>query len=177
MKTTKWTIDPNQSEIAFQVKKLLITNVKGNFSAFKGELETASENFQNLQNIHFNAKVDSIKTDDEKRDEHLKSADFFDIDNYPTFFFTAQSFDTKDQKIQGDLSIRNITKPVLLDVEFLGTSNNEDGKTSAGLSVSGKIKRQDFGLSWNGKNAAGEIIVGDEIKLRAQLQFTQEATA
>lgn len=174
MKNTKWTIDPDQSEIIFNVRKLMITNVQGNFNVFQGELETDSDNFEHLKNIQLEASIDSIKTDDEKRDQHLKSSDFFDADKYPTLSFTAHSYDTKSQKIQGELSIRNITKPVLLEVASLEAPILEKGKTSAGFSISGKVKRQDFGLGWNGKNAAGEIIVGDQIKLKADLRFIKQ---
>ena len=124
METMKWTIDPAQSETTFKVRKLMITTVQGSFGVFEGQLETESDEFETIKNIHFKAKVDSIKTDDEKRDEHLKSADFFDMDTYPYFSFTAKSLDKKDSKIKGELCIRNITKPVIFDAEFLGTSIN-----------------------------------------------------
>ena len=158
------------------MRKLLITTVKGNFKAFKGELETESENFTNLKKIKFEAKVDSIKTDDEKRDEHLKSADFFNMQAYPYFSFKANNLKIKETKLEGELTIKNITKAVTLDVEFLGVSNNANQETSAGLSISGKVNRQDFGLSWNGKNEVGEIIVGDEIKLEAKVSFIKLST-
>lgn len=175
MNTTKWTIDPTQSETAFKVKKLIITTVHGSFKVFEGQLETESEEFETIKNIQFKATVESIKTDDEKRDDHLRSADFFDMDTYPYFSFSAKNFNSKDSKIQGEIKIRDITKPVTFDVEFLGTSVNENGETKAGLAVSGKVDRNDFGLTWSGKNEAGDIIVGDEIKLSAQLQFTKTA--
>lgn len=175
-KNIKWSIDPTQSEITFKVRKLLITTVKGNFKAFKGELETESENFTNLKKIKFEAKVDSIKTDDEKRDEHLKSADFFNMQAYPYFSFKANNLKIKETKLEGELTIKNITKAVTLDVEFLGVSNNANQETSAGLSISGKVNRQDFGLSWNGKNEVGEIIVGAEIKLEAKVSFIKLST-
>lgn len=176
MKITKWNIDPVQSEITFKVRKLLVTTVKGNFNVFKGELETESEDFTNLKNINFEAKVDSIKTDDDKRDKHLKSADFFNMEAYPSFSFKANKMNIKESKLEGKLSIRNNTKAVTLDVEFLGISNSINDETTANLLISGKVKRQDFGLDWNGKNEAGEIIVGDEIKLKAQVSFIKLPT-
>tara|TARA_A100001391_G_C5053934_1_gene274203 strand:- start:1114 stop:1674 length:561 start_codon:yes stop_codon:yes gene_type:complete len=174
MKIKKWTIDPTQSKVGFNVKKLLVTNVRGNFEVFEGGMETKFVKFETLKNIHFKAKVDSIKTDDQKRDEHLKSADFFDTETYPYFNFTAKELNVKDQKIQGELTIRNSTKPVTFDAEFQGISINKNGETEAALTISGKVNRKDFGLSWNGTNAAGEIIVGDEVKLRAQVKFIKE---
>lgn len=173
MRSTIWKIDPAQSEITFKVRKLMITTVQGTFGVFEGQLESESDKFESIKNIHFKAKVNSIKTDDEKRNEHLKSADFFDVDTYPDFSFSANSFNTKELKIQGELRIKNITKPVIFDAEFLGTSINENGETNAKLMVSGKVNRNDYGLTWSGKNAAGDIIVGDEVKLRAQVQFTK----
>ncbi len=175
MINTIWKIDSAQSEITFKVRKLMIMNVEGTFGVFEGQLESESDKFEFVKNIHFKVKVDSIKTDDEKRDEHLRSADFFDVDTYPYFSFTASSFNAKDLKIQGELSIRDISKPVTFDAEFLGTSTNDKGATNAKLMVSGKVNRNDFGLTWSGKNAAGDVIVGDEIKLGAHVQFTKTA--
>lgn len=176
MKTTKWIIDPTQSETTFKVRKLMITTVTGSFDVYEGQLETESDKFENIKNIQFKADVASIKTDDEKRDEHLKSADFFDSDAYPYLSFIAESYNINDLKIKGELSIRDITKPVILDAEFLGISIKENGETKAKLKVSGNVNRNDFGLTWSGKNAAGDIIVGDEVKLMAQVQFTKTAT-
>lgn len=176
MKNSKWKIDPTQSEISFKVRKLLITTVKGNFKNFKGELETDSENFTNLKNIRFEARIESIKTDDDKRDEHLKSADFFDMETYPIVSFNAKDVNTREGNIAGELSIRDITKPVTLELEFLEVSTNENGEMCAGLLISGSVKRQDFGLKWNGKNEAGEVIVGDDIKLKARVNFIKQPT-
>lgn len=171
MKTTKWTINPSHSETAFKVRKLMIITVRGSFEVFEGQLETESEKFETIKDVHFKAEVSSIKTDDKKRDEHLKSADFFDMEAYPYFSFTSKSFNSKDSKIQGEITIRDITKPITFKVESLDTSDNGTAETKAELSVSGKVNRNDFGLTWNGKNEAGDIIVGNEIKLTAKLQF------
>ena len=171
MNSIIWKIDPTQSEISFKVRKLLITTVKGNFKTFKGALETETEDFTNIRNVKFEARIDSIKTDDDKRDEHLKSADFFDMGAYPIISFRANGINAKDANIAGELSIRNITKRVTFEVEFLGISTNDNEEICAGLLISGSVKRQDFGLTWNGKNEAGEVIVGDDIKLKARVNF------
>ena len=139
MKNIKWKIDLTQSKIAFNVRKLMITTIHGSFKTFTGELETESEKFESLKNIQFRALIDSVKTDDEKRDEHLKSADFFDLDRYPYFSFKANNYTIKDRQLQGELTIRNITRPVILDAEFFGTSANENGEISPGLIISGKV--------------------------------------
>ena len=174
MATTKWIIDPDQSKITFSVRKLMATTVKGDFKAFVGGAETESKDFETLENLQFQVLIDSIKTDDEKRDEHLKTADFFDMDTYPYFDFKAKRYNISDQELQGELTVRDITRPIVLDVKFFETSDNGRGETSPALKISGKLKRQDFGLSWNGKNQAGEIIVGDEIKLQAQVSFIKQ---
>lgn len=176
MKTIKWNIHTKQGEISFQVRKLLITTVKGSFNSYEGSVETESENFINLSNLEFQAKVASIRTDDEKRDIHLKSSDFFDLEAYPFLSFRSQKFSTTDSVLQGELTIRNITNTVSLNVEFLENSTNEKGDAVAGLLISGTVNRQDFGLSWNGKNEAGEIIVGDKIILKAQVSFIKLPT-
>lgn len=172
MTTTKWTIDPTQSEAIFSVRKLMITTVTGSFKDFEGEMETDSKDFANIRNLIFRARVDSVKTDDAKRDEHLRSADFFDIDLYPYFSFSASDLNMNDTSIVGEMTIRNITRPVALQVKF---NPAPVGSLPPELEVSGKINRKDFGLTWDGKNAAGEIIVGDEIKLKARIQFTKVA--
>lgn len=170
MENVKWNIDLTQSEISFKVRKLLLTTVKGNFQTFKGTLETQDAKFTNLQNIFFEAKIDSIKTDDATRDVHLKSADFFDMETYPKFTFKAGKLRVEDKKLDGELTIKNITKAISLDVE-LENSNKANSASNPKLLISGKVNRQDFGLTWNGKNEAGEIIVGDEIKLQAEVSF------
>src|SRR5699024_10966744 len=118
MTTTKWTIDPTQSEAIFSVRKLMITTVTGSFKDFEEEMETDSKDFANIRNLIFRARVDSVKTDDAKRDEHLRSADFFDIDLYPYFSFSASDLNMNDTSIDGEMTIRNITRPVALQVKF-----------------------------------------------------------
>lgn len=177
METKKWKINPSHSEAAFQARKLMIMNVHGTFEDFEGQLETEGEDFKSLKNIQFKAKVASLKTDDEKRNTHLRSADFFDVETYPHLTFMSKSLNTKDKKIEGELSIRNFTKPVVFDVEFPEISNSEKKGVNAEMKISGKINRKDFGLVWDGTNEAGEIFVGDVIKLTAAMQFTKESVS
>ena len=177
MKSNKWIIDPTQSEISFKIRKLMVTTVQGKFNIFEGEMETDPEQSNFLRNIKFKAEVDSIETDDKKRDAHLKSADFFDTQTYPYLHFTAKSLNKKDTKIYGEFNIHNITKPVVFDIELISTSSNDNGENIIALNISGKVNRKDFDLSWNGKNEAGDIIVGDEIELKAQVQFLEKYTA
>ena len=107
----------------------------------------------------------------------MKSADFFDTQTYPYLSFTAKSVGRNDIKIYGELNIRNITKPVVFDIGFIPTSSNDNGENIIALKIWRKVNRKDFDLSWNGKNEAGDIIVGDEIKLKAQVQFLEKSTA
>lgn len=179
MKITKWNIEPANSEARFRVRKLMITNVTGNLEVFEGQAETETEDFEFIKRICFKAAVNSIKTDDAKRNAHLKSADFFDMEKYPSLLFVAGDFLASQKKIQADLTIKNITRTVVLNVDFGEATVNKEGSEMVELSVYGKINRREFGLVWDGKNKAGDIIVGDEIQLKAEIQFvkqTQNAT-
>lgn len=175
METTKWIIDSTHSEFTFKVKKLMVTTVTGNLEVFEGEIETVSNKFELIKNINFKANVNSIKTDDAQRDEHLKSADFFDMEAYPDIKFSSKSYNVMDREIEGELTIRNITKPVVFDVDFSEkAAGGVNEQSTVGLSISGKVNRKDFGLSWNGRNKAGDIIVGDDVKLYAEVQFVKQ---
>lgn len=174
MKITKWNIEPINSEASFKVRKLMITNVIGQMEAFEGQAETENEDFELIKRICFKTAVNSIKTDDAKRDEHLKSDDFFDMEKYPHILFVAEDFNIAEKKIQANLTIRNITKPMLLAIDSGKTTIGKNGQHKMELSVSGTINRKDFGLTWDGKNAAGDLIVGDDIKLSARIQFVKQ---
>ena len=169
MNIIKWNIEPTHTEASFKVRKLMVTNVTGQFESFEGQAETDTEDFESIKRICFKAAINSIKTDDAKRDEHLKSADFFDIEKYPNLLFTAENFNINDKEIQANLTIRNITKPITLEI-----SSDRKAVDTMLLSFSGKINRRDFGITWDGKNAAGDIFVGDEIKLSVKIQFVKQ---
>ena len=174
MKMTKWNIEPKNSEASFKVRKLFITNVIGQMKVFEGQAETETEDFESINRICFKATINSIKTDDAKRDEHLKSADFFDMDKYPHLLFVAEELNISDKKIHANLTIKNITKPMILTVNSNKITTDKDSGEKMELSFSGKVNRRDFGLTWDGKNAAGDLIVGDEIKLSARIQFVKQ---
>ena len=176
MATTKWVLDPTHSEVQFKVKHLVISTVTGAFKSFEGSLETDSEDFQNAK-VNITLDVNSIDTNQEQRDGHLKSGEFFDAETYPKISFTSTSL-TKagdDYKLTGDLTIKDVTKPVTLDVEFGGSAADFYGNTKAGFDVTGKINRKEFGLTWDGVTEAGSIVVGEDIKLQASVQFTKQA--
>ncbi|MEO8794034.1 MAG: YceI family protein [Daejeonella sp.] len=173
---TKWTVDPTHSEVHFKVKHLVISTVTGTFKSFTGSLETENDNFEDAE-VEFLLDVNSIDTNQTQRDEHLKSADFFDAAKYPEIKFVSSSFekDGDDYKLKGDLTIREVTKPVKLDVEFGGSATDFYGNLKAGFEVSGKINRKEFGLVWDGVTEAGAIVVGEDIKLNINLQFARQA--
>ena len=174
-----WTLDPMHSEIQFKAKHMVISNVTGSFLEFSGKLEKPSEEDNNFEDatISFEAKVDSIDTGVEQRDEHLRSADFFEAEKYPTISFKSTSFKKNDDdgyKLVGDLTIKGTTKSVTLDVEYGGTGVDLYGQTKAGFNLSGKVNRQEFGLVWSATTEEGAVVVSDDIKLVAELQLAKQ---
>lgn len=172
-----WTIDPSHSEVQFKVKHLMISTVTGNFKKFEGGVETANDSDFTGAKINFSANIDSIDTGMEQRDGHLKSADFFDAAAFPTLSFDSTSFEKSDDNeyvLKGDLTLKGVTKPVTLKAEFGGTMVDFYGNTKAGFDISGKINRQDFGLTWSGVTEAGGIVVSDEVKLLANIQVAKQ---
>lgn len=172
----KWVIDPTHSEVQFKVKHLVITTVTGQFNEFSGEA-TASDDFSDAQ-VSFEAKIDSISTNNEARDGHLKSEEFFAADQYPTLNFVSTGITKKDDEsfvLNGDLTLRGVTKPVALDVEYGGTVVDPYGQTKAGFEIKGKINRKDFGLTWSAMTEAGGAVVSDDVRLIANVQFVKQA--
>jgi len=161
-----WTIDPSHSEVGFKVKHLVITTVSGKFDTFEGTIDTDQEDFSDAK-IKFSADISSINTGSEQRDGHLKGADFFDAENHPKMTFESTSYYKKgdDYVLEGNLTLRGVTKPVKLDVEYGGIQQDLYGRTVAGFEISGKIKRLEFGLHWNAVTEAGGVVVSDEVKL------------
>jgi polyisoprenoid-binding protein YceI len=173
----KWIIDPSHSEVGFKVKHLMITNVKGNFREFSGHINSEGEDFVN-PNVEFTAKTASIDTTDQKRDEHLRSADFFDAENFPELRFISTGYeriDTETFTLFGDLTIKNITKPVKINVVFEGIMKDPYGQIKAGFTIEGKINRKEWDLNWNAALEAGGLLVGDEVRLVSEVQMVKEA--
>ncbi|MDB4925953.1 YceI family protein [Mucilaginibacter sp.] len=174
---TKWVIDPMHSEVQFKVKHLVISTVSGFFKSFEGSLTSESDDFEGAS-VEFTIDINSIDTNQTQRDEHLKSADFFDAEKYPNLKFKSTSF-TKagddEYKLTGDLTIKDVTKPITLDVEYGGSADDFYGNTKAGFEVTGKINRKEFGLTWNGITEAGAIVAGEDIKITINAQFAKQA--
>jgi polyisoprenoid-binding protein YceI len=170
---TKWTVDPSHSEVQFKVKHLMITTITGNFTNYNLEVEMEGDDFTTAERIDFTADVDSITTKNEQRDTHLKSAEFFDAEQHVIIAFKGKSFEPSgdDYLLHGDLTIKGITKPLTVNVEFGGIVTDPYGQTKAGFTVTGKISRKVFGLTWDAVTEAGKIVVSDEIKLNCEIQL------
>ncbi|MFM6934544.1 MAG: YceI family protein [Flavobacteriales bacterium] len=173
---TKWTIDGMHSEIGFKVRHMMISNVSGNFGQFTAEAATAGDDFSTA-NFKFNAAIDSINTGVADRDGHLKSADFFDAANHPELNFQSTSVkkvSDNELEISGDMSIKGVTKHVTLNADFAGIAVDPYGQTKAGMTITGKIKRSEFGLTWSAVTEAGNIVVGDDIHLNCEVQLIKQ---
>ncbi|HNP17170.1 MAG TPA: YceI family protein [Fulvivirga sp.] len=171
---TKWVLDPAHSELGFKVKHLMISNVKGEFKDFSAEID--GEDLFKSQ-IKLTADAASIYTKNEDRDNHLRSADFFDVEKHKNLTFEGMSYKQKqdDQyKLKGMLTIKGISKEVELDVDYGGVVKDPYGNEKAGFSISGKINRKDWGLNWNAALEAGGVMVSNEVKINAEVQFVKK---
>jgi polyisoprenoid-binding protein YceI len=170
---SKWSIDPTHSDIHFKVKHLMINTVTGSFKKFDASLETSNPDLTDAK-ISFTADIDSISTGLEMRDTHLKSNDFFNAEKYPQLKFESTGFEKVGDStylLKGNLTIRETTKPVQLDVEYGGQMADFYGNTKAGFEITGKLKRKEFGLNWDAVTEAGGVVVSDEIKLVLNVQM------
>ena len=167
----KWTIDPTHSEVGFKVKHMMFTNVKGLFNDYSAEIDFNDDLKE--ANLQFEAKINSIFTNNTDRDNHLKSADFFDAEQYPTLNFKSTKIEGNgsEYEITGDLTIKGITKPVTLNAEFSGLMTDPWGNTKVGLNLDGKINRKDFGLTYNAALETGGVLVGEDVKLNEEIQL------
>ena len=169
---TTWNIDKAHSEISFKVKHMMISTVTGHFEDFNATAETDNEDFINAD-FSFTAKAGSINTRNGDRDKHLRSNDFFDAETFPEIRFKSKTFD--GSTLVGDLTIRDITKEIQLEVDFNGIAKDPYGQTKAGFEATGKINRKDFHLSWSAVTETGNIVVSDTVKLVIDLQFYKAA--
>ncbi len=175
MATTHWSLDPSHSEVQFKVKHMMISTVSGEFTKFDASVETQDDDFTTGQ-VSFTADLDSITTKNEQRDGHLKSADFFDAASYPQILFKGSRL-TKESSdeyvLDGDLTLKGVTKPVRLKVSHSGVITDPFGMLRTGFEVSGKINRKDFGLSWHQLTEAGGLVVSDEVRVQANVEFVR----
>lgn len=171
-----WQIDLAHSHIDFSVRHLMIAKVRGTFEKFSG---TFGLDVDHLANTTVDVEIDaaSISTREPKRDEHLKSPDFFNVEKFPVLNFKSSRVEItgdKNFKLFGDLTIIGNTKPVVLDVEYYGMAKSPWGATSAGFSGKTKINRKDWGLNWNQALEAGGVLVGDDVEVNIELELIQQ---
>jgi polyisoprenoid-binding protein YceI len=174
---TKWAIDPTHSKVGFKVKHLMISNVLGSFRDFKGEVKTAGNDFTTAA-ISFSLNTASVDTEMADRDAHLKSPDFFDTEKFPAITFEGKGLkDLGDDiyELSGSLTIKDVTKPVKLSVEFGGVMSDPWGNIKAGFSINGKINRKDWGLNWNAALEAGGVLVSEEVKIDCDIELVKAA--
>jgi polyisoprenoid-binding protein YceI len=175
----KWIIDPMHSEVQFKVKHLVISTVTGSFNKFEGSAETGTDDFENAS-INFSIDVDSIDTNQPQRDGHLKAPDFFDAASFPKITFASTFFTKKsgsDYTLKGNLTVKGVTKPVELAVEFGGLGKDMQGNTKAGFEIAGVVNRKEFGMVFNAPTETGGLMLGEDIKLVISVQLAKEAVA
>ena len=174
-----WVLDPTHSELQFKIKHLMISTVTGQFNQFKATVETEGDDFATAK-VHFQAEVSSISTNNEQRDAHLKNGDFFDAEKYPEIIFEGHKMEKKgddEYKLYGNITMRGVSKQLVLDVEFGGITKDPWGNMRSGFSVTGKINRYDFGMSFGAVSETGGLLLGDEVKIHANVQFVKQAVA
>lgn len=172
---TIWSIDPTHSEVQFKVKHLVISTVTGQFTQFNASIE-ANDDFSDAT-VTFEAAIDSISTNNADRDGHLKSADFFDVANYPTMKFESTKWtkvDAENVTIEGLLTLKDTTHPITLTAEFGGVATDPYGNVKAGFEITGKINRTNYGLTFNVVTEAGHLVLSEDIKLIANVQFAKQ---
>ena len=173
---TKWSIDKVHSEIAFKVKHLMISNVKGVFKEFDASIYTTGEDFMTAE-IDFWMNPASIDTGNATRDEHLRSNEFFDVENHKQISFIGNTYEKVDNDgsytLYGELTIRGITKQIKLDVEFGGVVKDPWGNEKAGFAINGKVNRKDWGLIWNAPLDAGGFLLSDEVRISCEVELVR----
>lgn len=175
MENAKWVLDPTHSELTFKVKHLMISNVKGEFKTFSASID--QEDFS-MAKVAVTVDSASVYTNNEDRDKHLKSGDFFDVEAHPEMTFESTSFEKESDDeyvLKGKLTIKGVSKEIKLDVEFGGINKDPWGNQKAGFSLSGKINRKDWGLNWNAALETGGVLVSDEVRIFGEVQFVKQA--
>lgn len=175
MSTTTWNLDNAHSEIMFKVKHMMITNVTGRFTEFAANVTTDGEDFTKAD-ITFTIKAASVNTGSDQRDGHLRSPEFFEADKFADITFKStklEKVDDENYKLTGDLTIKNVTKSISLNAENGGVGKDPWGNIKTGFTVTGKINRKDFGLNWNAALETGGVMVSEEVRIAAEVQFVK----
>ena len=184
---TNWKVDLIHSELSFKIKYLTISIVTGFITSFDLDVQTSGLDFGEVIDLHLTADMTSLSTNHEPIDKHLKSPDFFDVENYPHLIFQATSFEKqglkppsmlsayrRNYKLHGNLIIKGISKPIILDGEFGGLATDNSGQKRAGFTVKGKISRKEFGLTWDGITDSGKLILADEVDIVGNIQLIKQ---
>jgi polyisoprenoid-binding protein YceI len=179
MATTKWVLDPTHSELTFKIRHLMISNVSGSFNQFDVQVETEGEDFTTAK-IQVKVDMNSISTRNAQRDEHLKASDFFETATYPELVFEAtevEKIDNEEFSLKGNLTMKGITKPIQLKVEYNGTTKDPWGGERAGFQVTGSVKRSDWGVTFNSVLETGGVALGEDVKLNGEIELVKQAVA
>jgi polyisoprenoid-binding protein YceI len=174
--TNTYSIDPSHSRLGFVVRHAMVTKVRGSFDDFGGTVVIDGAN-PSASSVTVNAALASINTGDDSRDGHLRSADFFDVENNPSMTFTSTSIESvggDEFKVTGDLTIGSVTKPVTIKVEFAGAATDPFGANRIGFEGTAEINRKDWGLEWNAALETGGILVGEKVKLQLDISAVSE---
>lgn len=177
MSKSKWVLDDLHSELGFKIKHLMISNVTGFFKSFNVEVESGDETFKDAQ-IRLTGKMDSISTNNEQRDAHLRNSDFFEVEKFPELLFESSRFEKADDEnftLTGNLTLKGITKEVKLNVEYGGIGKDMYGNVKAGFVVTGKIKRTDFNISFNAVLETGGVALSEEVRIFSEIQLVKQA--
>ena len=172
-----YTIDPAHTEVTFKIRHLMISNVTGHFTKFSGKMESSKDDFTDAD-INFEADIDSIDTNNEQRDGHLKTGDFFDAAQYPKLVFQSTSFDKVSgeiYKLNGNLTLHGVTKPITMSAELGGAAKDLYGNSRIAFEISGSIHRKEYGLEWNAALETGGVALSDEVKLLLNVQLIKQA--
>lgn len=172
-----WNIDPTHSQVVFAVKHMMVSTVRGHFTIFGGKLEIDEAHPENSW-VEAEVEVQSIDTRDANRDNHLRSADFFDVASYPTLVFKSKKVEVSgdnEYRVLGDMTLHGVTREVPFTVEYLGQVKDPYGKQRAGLNAKASINRKDFGLAWNPLLETGGAVVGDKVMIEIDLEAIRES--
>lgn len=170
----KWVIDPTHSELGFKIRHLMISNINGRFNDFDASIYTTGDDFQTAE-IDCWVDVASIDTGSPDRDKHIKSADFFDVENHPQISFRGNTIENVDKdgsyELWGELTVKGITRKIKLDVEFGGVMKDPWGNEKAAFLINGKINRREWGLEWNVALETGGVLVGEDVRISGEIQL------
>jgi polyisoprenoid-binding protein YceI len=175
MTKTKWILDPTHSEIQFKVRHMMVSWVTGSFKQFNAEVETDNDDFTTAK-VNFSADINSISTNNEQRDAHLRTGDFFDAENHQQLVFKSsklEKIDDEHYKLHGTLTMRGVSKPVVLNAEFGGITQDPWGNIRTGFTITGKINRKDFGVSFSMVSETGGILLGEDVSINSNVEFVK----